>query len=113
MPPGRKSLSSSAVFLMSLILSISAIGTTAHGALADTWSPTGSLTTGRAARTATLLSDGRVLAAGGYNNGHLASAEIYDPATGTWSPTLDLTARAVKAFTTSHRTEEGLCPYSR
>jgi hypothetical protein len=35
--------------------------------------------------TATLLLDGRVLVAGGGSNG--TSAELYDPATGTWSPT--------------------------
>ena len=46
--------------------------------------------------TATLLANGKVLVAGGYNeNGSdLASAELYDPATGTWSPTGSLgTAR--------------------
>ncbi|MCL7487515.1 MAG: MBG domain-containing protein [Desulfobulbaceae bacterium] len=42
---------------------------------------------------ATLLGDGRVLVAGGYNNtkGYLSSAELYDPATDTWSPAGDLT----------------------
>ena len=38
--------------------------------------------------TATLLPDGRVLVSGGYPTAHaLGSAEIYDPALGTWSPT--------------------------
>jgi len=56
------------------------------------WTPTGSLTTGgRQYHTATLLPDGKVLVAGGYNPtlvfGALASAELYDPALGTWRAT--------------------------
>jgi N-acetylneuraminic acid mutarotase len=54
------------------------------------WSETGNLNTGRWAHTATLLPDGKVLVAGGYNfaaTGPLASAELFDPATGTWSTT--------------------------
>jgi hypothetical protein len=46
-----------------------------------TFSRTGSMTTGRDGHTATLLSDGRVLLAGGFG-GHdieLVSAELYDP----------------------------------
>ncbi len=44
---------------------------------------TGSMTTARANHTATLLSNGKVLIAGGYNSidGNLSSAELYDPAT--------------------------------
>jgi hypothetical protein len=59
---------------------------------AGTFSPTGSMTTGRAGVTATLLSGGRVLIAGGYDgNGYVASAELYDPKTGTFSPTGSMT----------------------
>jgi len=43
--------------------------------------------------TATLLPSGKVLVAGGYNgNETLRSAELYDPATGTWSATGTLIA---------------------
>ena len=45
--------------------------------------------------TATLLPNGKVLVAGGYDSdGYLASAELYDPASGTWTATGSLaTAR--------------------
>jgi len=52
-----------------------------------TWSSTGSLGTGRAGHTATLLPNGKVLVAGGTNSSILASAELYDPATGNWTLT--------------------------
>src|SRR5438067_851777 len=54
-----------------------------------TWTPTGSLATARYGHTATLLPNGQVLVAGGFNDniGPLASAELYDPATGLWTAT--------------------------
>jgi galactose oxidase-like protein/Kelch motif protein len=59
-----------------------------------TWTITGSLNTGRWGHTATLLPDGKVLVAGGYNPLGVveASAELYDPATGTWTVTGSLNA---------------------
>ena len=53
------------------------------------WSATGSLATSRYRHTATLLANGKLLVAGGYNNnnGYLSSAELYDPADGQWSTT--------------------------
>ena len=53
------------------------------------WSSTGSMSSARDIPTATLLPDGEVLVAGGFNriDGVLASAELYNPATGSWSST--------------------------
>jgi Galactose oxidase, central domain len=47
---------------------------------------TGSMTTARYGHTATLLQNGEMLVAGGFdsNGVALASAELYDPASGTW-----------------------------
>src|SRR5438094_133383 len=44
-----------------------------------TFNATGSLATARDDQTATLLPNGKVLVAGGYNGSPLASAELYDP----------------------------------
>jgi len=55
-----------------------------------TWAATGTMSTARAGHTATLLPNGKVLVAGGFNtsgNTALASAAVYDPATGTWTAT--------------------------
>ncbi|MFG2695404.1 DUF6603 domain-containing protein [Kitasatospora sp. NPDC048407] len=61
--------------------------------VAATWTPTGSLLTARKGHQATLLADGRVLVTGGdavagpsgYDPRSLATAEIWDPATGAWT----------------------------
>src|SRR5262245_65741473 len=75
-----------------LILTVAA----ASDALAaGTWSTTGSMTAVRGGlQTATLLTDGRALVAGGCGAffgfdcaTFLASAELYDPVAGTWSVT--------------------------
>ena len=69
--------------------------------VSGTWTATGSLATARQEHTATLLPDGRVLVVGGRDydstsyDEYLASAELYDPGTGTWATTGSLgTARA-------------------
>lgn len=65
-----------------------------------TWTATGSMTEGRYNHSATLLPDGRVLVAGGGTSSSihpgldaLASAELYDPSSGSWT----LTAGMIEA----------------
>jgi hypothetical protein len=59
------------------------------------------MTTTRANHTATLLPNGTVLVAGGYSSSStLSSAEIYNPATGTWTATASMaTARYAHTVT--------------
>jgi len=58
---------------------------------ARTFAPTAAMTVARAGQTITMLRDGRALIVGGVQNAgfrsQLASAEIYDPASGTFSAT--------------------------
>jgi Galactose oxidase, central domain len=59
---------------------------------AGTFISTGNMTAARALHTSTLLSDGKILRAGGAGHGGpLASAELYDPSTGTFGPTANMT----------------------
>src|SRR5581483_9158741 len=52
------------------------------------FTPIVALSTTRSSQTATLLPNGLVLVAGGINgSSYLTSAELYNPATGTWTPT--------------------------
>ena len=55
--------------------------------IAQTFSSTGGLNTARQSASATLLSNGKVLIAGGLVNGAagIGTAELYDPATGTFA----------------------------
>jgi hypothetical protein len=68
------------------------------------FSPTGSMTTPRAHHTATLLPDGRVLIVGGTTTGEaggeLASAEIYDPSTGSFMATSSMAAGRIRQAAT-------------
>jgi hypothetical protein len=56
----------------------------------NTWTAVESMKEGRVDYTAVLLNDGRVLVAGGVNSQgggtYLATAELYDPASGSWTP---------------------------
>jgi hypothetical protein len=62
------------------------------GVAVGSWSALAPMAAPRAYHAATLLSDGRVLVAGGLSQGAIvASAEIYDPAGGTWSAAGEMT----------------------
>jgi hypothetical protein len=70
--------------------------TTGSAQQAGTFAATGSMKTPRAAHTATLLTNGKVLITGGgnvwpYQWATSASAELYDPASGTFTRTGDIT----------------------
>ena len=70
-----------ALALAALMLKLSAI----QQAEAGTFTNTGAMATARFQHTATSLTNGMVLIAGGYNLGSLSSAELYNPDTGTWA----------------------------
>ncbi len=57
-------------------------------ARAGAWNTNTALTTARTAHTATVLTNGQVLAAGGRNGGvSIGGAEVYNPIAKTWTPT--------------------------
>src|SRR6266542_2484808 len=65
------------------------------------WTSTGSLRTARRNHTATLLPDGTVLVAGGFNSdGWLRSAELYDPTRGRWKRVAPMTTARAHASAT-------------
>jgi len=66
------------------------------------------MTQERTGHTMTVLRDGRVLVTGGSANFHsptLDSAELYDPLTGTWSPTASM--HEARAYHTATRLPDG------
>lgn len=84
-----KPLRTGAALVILLLLGIGPGSLPAHAE--EVFAPGPSLLTPRARHTATTLMDGRILVAGGYDNknftGELASAEVYDPATDSFSAT--------------------------
>ena len=73
------------------------------------WTLTDSLDPARSHHTATLLQNGMVLMAGGFddsNGNKFASAELYDPASGTWTPTGSL--NIARAFHTATLLPNGM-----
>jgi hypothetical protein len=69
---------------------------TGTGVAVSTWSAAAPMSTARSGHSGTVLTDGRVLVAGGDTGGtggqQTATAELYDPVTATWSPTGSLSA---------------------
>ncbi len=76
-----------------LLVLLTGLGSSPERALGEaSWMPTAPLAAARTEHTATLLPSGKVLVAGGRGGGWdqggpLSSAELYDPATGAWTPT--------------------------
>lgn len=101
-PQGRWILS--LVTVVVLVVAMMPSASSVKASSANKWTPTGSMTTARGPNgnispsfTATLLSNGKVLVAGGEfigccpSSGQYASAELYDPDTGTWAATGSMT----------------------
>lgn len=72
------------IYIAALALAASTLSFAASGA----WAPTGAMRSARDGHTATILANGKILVAGGTNNGvALTSAELYNPMAGTWAST--------------------------
>ena len=81
-----------------LLFGVAAQTSLARAQTPGTFTPTGNMTTPRYGHTATLLPNGKVLIAGGRSEANpekcnctLASAELYDPSTRTFTATGNMT----------------------
>jgi hypothetical protein len=96
---GARLMGLAAAWLATATLTAPSAAAHVHGSFA----PTGDMTVGRIYAAAAPLADGRVLVAGGADqsidtgDNVLQSAEIYDPRTGTFSPTGSMTVPRVGA----------------
>ncbi|MCL4502878.1 MAG: hypothetical protein M1438_13680 [Deltaproteobacteria bacterium] len=102
--------------LVMLVLGAVALAGSAHAGMPGTWTPTGSLNTGRSGHTATLLNDGRVLVVAGtiLVQGPLGpivqatnSAEIYHPTNKTWTTASSLNPNFPRSLHTATRLPDG------
>ncbi len=75
------------IALPTLAVLVTTLFAPAAEAASFTFSATGSMGTARLWHSATLLRTGKVLVAGGGVAGEIGTAELYDPATGSWSTT--------------------------
>jgi N-acetylneuraminic acid mutarotase len=87
-------------------LSPQGVSVSGNAAGPDVWVPTGSMSAPRTDFSATTLTDGRILMAGGENMGvSVNTAEIYDPASGSFVPTGSL--GVARAFPATVRLRDG------
>lgn len=86
--------------LLTLIIPISLFKVDSVAAAGIDWEITGSMNHYRHTHTSTLLSDGRVLVAGGCADSgcstETATAELYDPITGSWTDTVSMNEARVE-----------------
>ena len=85
----RRSLTRGLVLIAgAFVLLVTVLGGRPASADGTSFVPTGNLSIARRSHTATLLADGKVLLVGGWSGSQwLASADLYNPASGTFSPT--------------------------
>src|SRR5437016_5263886 len=81
------------ILVLSLLLDVAGSGSRLMAQSPGNFTPTGDMGMERMAHTAILLTNGKVLIAGGIMSGWpaWASAELYDPATGTFAATGNMT----------------------
>src|SRR5438874_10923840 len=112
-PSLRNSISRSLIALITLLLAAIGSAQSVHATVSESpdpsWVTTGNLVTARYNHTATLLSSGKVLVAGGQgSSGMLSSAEHDDPATGCWSTTGSIIAYPDHADQTTAVSAKGM-----
>jgi hypothetical protein len=98
-----------ACFLVSWVLAIVLVAAFAPSLAAQTWTATGSMNVPRWSPLVTLLANGKVLVAGGFevSLNETSSAELYDPTTGTFTLTGSMTTGRVGGRATATLLQNG------